>query len=92
MTWLVDGWLRCPGCKNWGDAAALLGESSYRTRIPHTADGARIEGVEDGLLGVCDRCEKTFRIRIEIVDPPEEVACWVVGDERCGDCGYCTAT
>lgn len=92
MSWLVDGWMRCPGCGKWGDAAATLGESSYRTRLAHSTPGARIEGVEDGLLGFCDFCEKTVRIRLEIVDPPEDSPCWTTGSERCGDCGYCTAT
>jgi hypothetical protein len=53
--WKVDGWVRCPACETWSDAAGVFGD----------VEGEDI-GLQDGTTGTCDCCGAKLVVRLEV--------------------------
>ena len=68
MNWILDGWVKCPDCGEYGDAASVFGDCTPESQLPHTDPRSRIDALETGLEGKCDRCGCIIVVKLEAKD------------------------
>lgn len=60
LPWRMDGYVVCPACGDEDDGAAMFGDADRASR--DVCDW----GLFDGLIGECQRCGASIRLRLEI--------------------------
>lgn len=67
--WLIDGYVRCPGCGRPDDGAAMFGEQPATDDLPHDHPDATFTVLEDGTEGTCTRCGAAVVVHLTVKEP-----------------------